>query len=169
MPPKVDSLGRVPGLGLVAEAGYFYRRPDDPPLPADPAAALASSKGHDSDHWTTLVSNDSMSMSWKQVATAVMHVYMERTHGVYIQQNESAVVWQFRDADPEFAMLQSKELEDQLKGLLKHLNVEVIRGDDYIEARPCGVSKAAFIQITLTELYSEDPPDFILCIGDDAR
>ena len=44
-----------------------------------------------------------------------MELYMERTHGVYIQQNESAVVWQFRDADPDFAHLQSKELEDQLK------------------------------------------------------
>merc|ERR1712178_29733 len=71
------------------------------------------------------------------------------------------------DADPEFAMTQSKELEDQLKTLLKHLNVEIIRGDGYIEARPSGVSKAAFIQNTFTEVYAEEPPDFILCIGDD--
>ena len=43
------------------------------------------------------------------------------------------------------------------------------RGDDYIEARPSGVSKAAFIQNTFTEVYAEEPPDFILCIGDDPR
>ena len=41
---------------------------------------------------------------------ALMELYMERTHGVYIQQNESAVTWQFRDADLDFAHLQSKEL-----------------------------------------------------------
>ena len=157
----VDTLGRIPGLGLVAEAGYFYRRPNAEPLPHDHKAAL------DAAHWNTLVSDNNM--SWKQVAEAVMQVYAERTHGVYIQQNESAVVWQFRDADPEFAMTQSKELEDQLKTLLKHLNVEIIRGDDYIEARPSGVSKAAFIQNTFTEVYAEEPPDFILCIGDDPR
>lgn len=63
-------------------------------------------------------------------------MYRERTHGVYIQRHDSAVVWQFRDADPEFAMIQSKELEDQLRQLLRTLGAVVIRGDDYIEVCP---------------------------------
>ena len=94
-------------------------------------------------------------------------MYRERTHGVYIQRHDSAVVWQFRDADPEFAMIQSKELEDQLRQLLRTLGAVVIRGDDYIEVRPKGCSKAAFISFLLEDAYLEKPPDFILCIGDD--
>ena len=31
----------------------------------------------------------------------------------------SALLWQFRDADPEFGWLQSKELEDHLTTVLK--------------------------------------------------
>mmetsp|Transcript_18560 Transcript_18560/g.22008 ORF Transcript_18560/g.22008 Transcript_18560/m.22008 type:complete len:529 (-) Transcript_18560:302-1888(-) len=109
-----------------------------------------------------------------------MEVYMERTHGVYIQEEESAVAWQFRDADPEFAHIQSKELEDQLTQLLKSLNVDVVRGEDYIEVRPQGISKGDFIRSLMDDMFDEgidhssssptnhQPPDFVLCIGDDA-
>ena len=94
----VDALGMIPGLGLVAESGFFYRKPEAKPLAsaADPHAAS---------HWEQLADGRG-GLAWKPVATAVMQVYMERTHGVYLQEHETAVVWQFRDADPEFAMMQ---------------------------------------------------------------
>ena len=152
----VAALGSVPGLGLVAEAGFFFRRPE-----------AASLKGTDRGvgDWEMLLADGDD--NWKTLALAVMDVYMERTHGVYIQQNESAIVWKFQDADPEFAMIQSKEMEDQLKTLLKTLNAVVIRGDDYIEVRPAGISKGDFIARLLEEQYVEAPPEFALCIGDD--
>jgi trehalose 6-phosphate synthase/phosphatase len=37
-----------------------------------------------------------------------MDIYVERTHGTYIEEKGSAMLWQFRNADPEFGLLQSK-------------------------------------------------------------
>lgn len=62
---------------------------------------------------------------------------------------------------------QAKELEDQLKQLLKTLGAVVIRGDDYVEVRPAGVSKGDFIAHLLGDAYVDEPPGFVLCVGDD--
>lgn len=48
-----------------------------------------------------------------------MNLYVQRTHGTYLENKGSALLWQFRDADPEFGWLQSKELEDHLTTVLK--------------------------------------------------
>lgn len=39
-------------------------------------------------------------------------------------------MWQYRDADPEFGHMQSKELEDHLNGVLRGFGVEVLRGEN---------------------------------------
>lgn len=103
----------------------------------------------------------------------VMDIYTKRTHGAYIEQKGSALIWQFRDADPEFGFMQSKELEENLRGVLSSFPVEVLRGggvsDGYIEVRQAGVSKGLFIEHALATLTSlEKEPSFILAIGDDA-
>lgn len=48
-----------------------------------------------------------------------MNLYAQRTNGTYVVNKGSALLWQFRDADPEFGWLQSKELEDHLTTVLK--------------------------------------------------
>mmetsp|Transcript_27530 Transcript_27530/g.64255 ORF Transcript_27530/g.64255 Transcript_27530/m.64255 type:complete len:1210 (+) Transcript_27530:256-3885(+) len=179
------ALGSVQGLGLAAEAGFFYRKAKigktnrASPTGTDPAgdgdgdappksgldSMLGSSAANKDDGWNMLLPDGDQ--SWKPISKALMELYMERTHGVYIQQNESAVVWQFRDADPDFAHLQSKELEDQLKTVLKSFAVDIIRGEDYLEVRPSGVSKGDYVEQILDELM-DNPPDFCICIGDDA-
>ena len=77
-----------------------------------------------------------------------MDVYVRRTHGTYIERKGNELIWQFRDADPEFGFMQSKELEIILRDMMGVYNVEVIRGggvaDGYIEARPAGVSKGLY-------------------------
>ena len=59
------------------------------------------------------------------------------------------VEWQYRDADPEFGYLQSKELEDHLQGVLKNFDVDILREGasdaGYIEVRPRGVDKGSFL------------------------
>ena len=67
--------------------------------------------------------------NWKESARLLMQIFTQRTHGTYIEQKGNALIWQFRDADPEFGFLQSKELEEHLNEVLvNHLEVEVIRG-----------------------------------------
>lgn len=111
--------------------------------------------------------------AWKSAAKKVMEVYVQRTHGTYIEQKGCALIWQFRDADPEFGFLQSKELEEHLKHVLEGYGVDILRGggvsDGYIEARPFGMSKGLFLNHAIQLMKSfQKVPDFILAIGDDS-
>lgn len=54
-----------------------------------------------------------------------MDIFVQRTHGTYIETKGNALIWQFSDADPEFGFLQSKELEEHLSLILAHYPVEV--------------------------------------------
>jgi trehalose 6-phosphate synthase/phosphatase len=63
--------------------------------------------------------------SWKDSAKLVMDIYTQRTHGTYIEQKGNALIWQFRDADPEFGFLQSKELEEHLTEIMSPYPVQV--------------------------------------------
>ena len=93
--------------------------------------------------------------------------------GTYIETKGNALIWQFRDADPEFGFMQSKELEEHLTEIMTPYQVDIIRGggisDGYIEVRPSGVSKGLFLEHILISLQSiNDNADFILAVGDDA-
>ncbi|OQS04900.1 trehalose-phosphatase, partial [Thraustotheca clavata] len=146
------TLGGVKGLGLAAEHGYLYRWGDS---------------GKEDDAW--LCTKENFDDSWKDITHSVMDIYTQRTHGTYIELKGSALLWQFRDADPEFGQLQAKELHDQLTQVLESFQVEVLTGTDYLEVRPEGVDKGVMVDRVLSTLESQQgsPVDFILCIGDD--
>ncbi len=160
-------FGDVKGLGLGAEHGFYYKWPNSE---TDGLRLNVFDKDAKS-RWQTVQSLGDQ--SWKEAALMVMDIYTKRTHGAYIEQKGSALIWQFRDADPEFGFMQSKELEENLRGVLSSFPVEVLRGggvsDGYIEVRQAGVSKGLFIEHALATLTSlEKEPSFILAIGDDA-
>ncbi len=150
-------FGDVEGLGLAAEHGSYYCMPH-----------AANSKGR---HW--LVGTGLSDMSWKEPAKLLMDNYTIRTHGSYVEQKGTALIWQFRDADPEFGLAQSRELEDHLKDVMSGYPVAVLRGgglnDGYIEVRPNGVSKGHFLIHMLEALkVQRRHVEFILAIGDDS-
>ncbi|KAF0698019.1 Aste57867_11350 [Aphanomyces stellatus] len=143
------TLGSVRGLGLAAEHGYLYRW------------------GDTDDGW--LCTKENFDDSWKDITHAVMDIYTQRTHGTYIELKGSALLWQYRDADPEFGQLQAKELHEQLLQVLETYQVEVLTGSDYLEVRPEGVDKGVMVDRILSTLESRggSPVDYVLCIGDD--
>ena len=160
-----DFFGDVRGLGLAAEHGVYYR------WPRDEFYELGETVHHVKAKWHTVM--DLGDQTWKEAAKGIMDIYVQRTHGTYIEQKGSALIWQFRDADPEFGFMQSKELEDHLKSVLPRDVVEVLRGggvsDGYIEARRAGVSKGLFMRHALSTMKSlGKEPDFVLGVGDDA-
>ncbi|RLN87035.1 hypothetical protein BBJ28_00011223, partial [Nothophytophthora sp. Chile5] len=128
-----------------------------------------SSLGSDVEEGVWLCTKDNFDDSWKDVTHAVMDIYTQRTHGTYIELKGSALLWQYRDADPEFGQLQAKELHDQLTQVLEHFQVEVVTGTDYLEVRPEGVDKGVIVDriMSTIESASGQYADFILCMGDD--
>ena len=84
------------------------------------------------------------------------------------------VLWQYRDADPEFGYLQSRELEDHLSNVLRGFAVDILHGGveegGYVEVRPKGVNKGVVsmhIINNLEKFGAKGKLDFALAIGDD--
>lgn len=117
--------------------------------------------------WITL--SDVFDSSWMDLSEQIMDVYTQRTDGTYIERKGSSIVWQFRDAEPEFAALQASELQDHLHGVLKAFPIEVVSGKGYVEVCPQGIDKGNAVAHILDMVYgaTDDLPDFVLCIGDD--
>ena len=153
-----NTLSHIPNLGLAAEHGMFVSWP--------------TSKVGVKRSWDTLVPNTDR--SWRSIAISIMEVYTSRTHGSYIEETEMKVLWQYRDADPEFGYLQSKELEDHLSNVLRGFAVDILHGGveegGYVEVRPKGVNKGVVSMHIIKNLQALGPKgklEFALVMGDD--
>lgn len=134
-------------LGMAAEHGCFLRL-------------------NRNEEWETCVPVSDC--SWKQIAEPVMKLYTETTDGSTIEEKETALVWCYEDADPDFGSCQAKELLDHLESVLANEPVSVKSGSHIVEVKPQGASKGLVAECLLSTMKSRDlVPDFVLCIGDD--
>ncbi|KAK7320095.1 hypothetical protein RJT34_04826 [Clitoria ternatea] len=134
-------------LGIAAEHGYFLRLKRDA-------------------EWETC--GPVTDCSWKQIAEPVMKLYTETTDGSTIEDKETALVWCYEDADPDFGLCQAKELLNHLDSVLANEPVTVKRGQNVVEVKPQGVSKGLVAKRLLSTMQGKGmSPDFVLCIGDD--
>ncbi|KAL7164837.1 hypothetical protein ACSBR2_040683 [Camellia fascicularis] len=113
-------------LGIAAEHGYFVRL------------------NHGAD-WETCVAVPDF--YWKQIAEPVMKLYTETTDGSYIDAKESALVWNYQYADPDFGSCQAKELLDHLESVLANEPVSVKSGQHIVEVKPQVSISSTFFQL----------------------
>lgn len=134
-------------MGLAAEHGFYWRPPG-------------------SEAWST--QDPEACFDWRDIVLPILQVYKESTDGSYIEAKESALVWHYHDADPDFGSWQAKELLDHLEGVLSNEPIEVVPGQSIVEVKPQGVSKGRVVERVLHDaLESGEAPDFVLCIGND--
>lgn len=144
-----DWFAHCPKLGLASECGYFYR-------------------WNAASEWDTSV--PAVDVAWKDAGLPVLELYTESTDGSYIEAKESALVWHYRDADPDFGTWQAKELLDHLESVLANEPVVATMGHHTVEIKPSGVSKGVVVELLLQKVAERGggrPPDFVLCVGDD--
>lgn len=65
-----------------------------------------------------------------------MQLYAETTDGSAIEAKESALVWNYQYADPDFGSCQAKELLDHLESVLSNEPVSVKSGQHVVEVKP---------------------------------
>lgn len=98
------------------------------------------------DHeWEQTIQNSDL--GWMQLAEPVMQSYTDATDGSCIEKKESAIVWQYSDADPSFGYSQAKEMLDHLESVLSHEPVAVKSGRSIVEVKPqaCIIFQFAFL------------------------
>ena len=144
----------VKGIGYAAEHGFTYKVP-----------VLFGEK------WHTILPpgcESTVDMSWTSIAYQLMDLYRKRVQNTYIYYKGSAMVWHYREADPELGTWQARELSAALEETLSSHHVVVSSGKGYVEVKIRGVNKGVAATTILKELQDKiSRPDFILCIGDD--
>ncbi|OWM73332.1 probable alpha,alpha-trehalose-phosphate synthase [UDP-forming] 7 [Punica granatum] len=134
-------------LGIAAEHGYFMR-------------------WSQKEDWE--VHGQNSDFGWMQIAEPVMKLYTEATDGSSIEVKESALVWQYRDADLGFGSAQAKEMLDHLESVLANEPVSVKSGQFIVEVKPQGATKGFVAEKIFTSMTeSGKQTEFVLCIGDD--
>ncbi|KAL7682925.1 putative glycosyl transferase, family 20, HAD-superfamily hydrolase, subfamily IIB, HAD superfamily [Plasmopara halstedii] len=154
-----QKFGGVPGLGLVAEHGYFIRR-----------AVLGNDAriGRPWERHGDLLQAEGGHQQWRVKAEKIMQLYVDRTNGSALEFRRSAVLFRYGKSDFDFGKLQAAELREHLEGVFEGWPLNVIQGKDYIEVRPEGVGKGKLVGHLLEKMHTDGKPaDFVLCIGDD--
>ena len=154
---------------------------DAPPAPASsppgsPKSAKQAELVREEDWDLAVPAHARPADDWRAPTLALMEMFAQRTQGTYVETHESCLVWQYRDADPDYGEMQAAELEAQLRVVLTPFasQVSVLRGENpsrggYVEARPAGMDKGALLQRVLRALDAAGrPADFALVVGDDA-
>ena len=104
---------------------------------------------------------------WKHIAEPVMQLYAETTDGSTIESKESALVWNYQHADPDFGSCQAKELLDHLESVLANEPVSVKSGQNIVEVKPqvsgiISLSQCHLrIHITIHVFYKEKEIGFL--------
>lgn len=144
-------FGEVENLGLAAEHGFYYRLP-----------TLTG------DQWYCISHNPEASFVWKPIAFDIMKQFVTRTQGSFIENKGSALVWQYRDADPEFGAWQSQELSSALGAMLFGYPVQIAEGKGYVEVKLLNCNKGVAVAKVLSKVATvKREADFVLCLGDD--
>jgi trehalose 6-phosphate synthase/phosphatase len=151
----------VPNVALLAEHGYWYKGP---------------AWGSNPD-WACLatVGTEENIARWRGIVLPILEQYQDSTDGSYIRDKKTSVVWDYRDADPDFGAWQAKELMDHLESVLVNDPVDVLWGSCHVEIKPQGIGKSTAVEMFLgpaadTHLrggLAAGKVDFILAVGDD--
>ena len=138
----------VTQIGLAAEHGSFI-------------------KMSHADNWELIPTIQS---SWKDAALDTIAGYVTRTEGSVCETKETSVVFQHRNADPEYGDWQAKELTTQLDIIMRPYldECQVSSGIGYVEVKPRGVSKGTALRELCKRItQTKGPIDFIMAVGDD--
>jgi len=100
---------------------------------------------------------------WKDTVRPVLDLYADRTPGSFVEEKNFSLVWHYRRADPEFAMVRLHELRDALLNLTANMDIGVYEGSKILEIKNLGISKGRAAKFWLTK----QKWDFLLAAGDD--
>jgi trehalose-6-phosphatase len=109
-----------PHLGLISDDGHLvkYCKSSENPV--------ASSANE----------NDGASYIWRDMAEELMLQFSERTSGTKVVASDYCCTWVFAKADPEFGVMQAKELTNHLESMIAEFQgarIVIRRGSNYIK------------------------------------
>lgn len=128
--PSVFLEKHLGGLGatLVGEHGYRW---------------LNGGKGE----WELF--NPHVNTDWKNAIREHLDQVALMTPGTHVEEKQSALVWHYRKADPEFGAWRARALLDELMAMAANLPVTVHHGQKIVEISSLQVSKGAAVDFLM--------------------
>ena len=126
---------------LVAEHGFFFKRPGQP--------------------WEPMVGD--IDLGWKETIARIFEFYSMSTPSTKVEEKHSALVWHYRQADPEFGAWKAASLIGELTETISNLPVSIHQGQKIVEVSSQHVSKG----MAVARFMNEKKYDLMLCAGDD--
>ena len=143
-----DWFGSIKNIGLSAEHGFLY-------------------KANNQDQWKYIV--DTFDAEWRKTCVNIIEPYTQRCEGSFLEIKEFSVVWQYSECDQELGKAFASVITSELQVALKNKDVKILNGKGFVEVVALGINKGYFVSYIIKErVKQQKPPDFILCIGDDA-
>lgn len=100
---------------------------------------------------------------WKDIIKPALEKHARLTPGAFVEEKHSSLVWHFRSARPYFAQKNVAILKSALRPFLRQLGLKLYMGNKILEIKSPEITKGE----TVKRLLTENPYDFIMCIGDD--
>eukprot|EP00347_Sterkiella_histriomuscorum_P002755 403366928 len=135
----------VNNIWLVAESGYLYK--------TGPQA-----------HWKQLT--QLAKKVWLNPIQELMQIYTQNVDGSVVEERESTLVWNYKNAEEEQGIIVSKELYGQIKQLLGNAPVEIVQGKGYLEVKPIKLKKQKLVKTLFQQITQNTQKiDYLLYIG----
>jgi len=128
-------------VNLVAEHGYQIKRP-----------------GKNWETYKTVV------IDWKDKILPYLELYVKTTPGSFIEEKRSAIVWHYRQSDPELGKKRATDLVGQLSEFVNNLPVEIHHGKSIVEISSIEINKGQIVK----EVLQGNGYSTALCAGDDS-
>ena len=112
---------------------------------------------------TWAVADPHLTFEWKQPVLGVLRHYEANTPGSWVEEKDASLVWHFRNTDPEFGLIQARQLVAELSDMTSNLPVVVRRGKMIVEICSVHIDKGA----ALKRATQNEGFDFVLVGGDD--
>ena len=172
-----QAFRKMPNIWLAAESGYWYKT--------------------DKSDWKRFFEQDSK--EWLKTLRKIFDQYSENIEGTVVEERESSISWNYRNAAEEHGLKFSKELYNQVFNLIGQANqpanarrttsswnssssddeetvlqnvpLQVNHGNGFIEVVPMQLKKEKLIEAILTAVKSRSDRkiDFLVFIGSDQR
>ena len=118
------------GVTLVGEHGYRWQRDG-------------------TGDWALL--NPHVNTDWKTAIREHLEQAAILTPGTHVEEKQSAIVWHYRKADPEFGLWRARALLEELTAMAANLPVTVHHGKKIVEVSSLQVNKGAAVDLLLRE------------------
>ncbi len=100
-----------------------------------------------------------------------MQEYCDNVDGSCVEERNSTIVWNYKNAEQEHGGLCAKELCAEITSLIgPNAPIEIVQGNGFLEVKPVQLKKSTLLSIFLKELSEQvySKIDFLLYIGADS-